>query len=81
MVFSFSFFSLRPQCLVLTGPPSHRPALVDLVHSFTKGLSLMMCCNVVSVSTFRIFSVLLVLVLALALVLVLVLAQVSGLLK
>lgn len=67
--------------MVLTGPPSHRPALVDLVHSFTKGLSLMMCCNVVSVSTFRIFSVLLVLVLALALVLVLVLAQVSGLLK
>uniref|UniRef100_A0A3P8X5P4 Solute carrier family 12 member 3 n=1 Tax=Cynoglossus semilaevis TaxID=244447 RepID=A0A3P8X5P4_CYNSE len=41
----------RPQCLVLTGPPSHRPALVDLVHSFTKGLSLMMCCNVVSVGS------------------------------
>uniref|UniRef100_A0A8D0AWG4 Solute carrier family 12 member 3 n=1 Tax=Sander lucioperca TaxID=283035 RepID=A0A8D0AWG4_SANLU len=36
----------RPQCLVLTGPPSSRPALVDLVACFTKGLSLMMCCNV-----------------------------------
>ncbi|XP_070763236.1 solute carrier family 12 member 3 [Enoplosus armatus] len=38
----------RPQCLVLTGPPSSRPALVDLVTCFTKSLSLMMCCNVVS---------------------------------
>ncbi|TDH09232.1 hypothetical protein EPR50_G00084650 [Perca flavescens] len=38
----------RPQCLVLTGPPSSRPALVDLVACFTKGLSLMMCCNVVT---------------------------------
>lgn len=37
----------RPQCLVLTGPPSSRPALVDLVSCFTKGLSLMMCGNVV----------------------------------
>ncbi|KAK2841825.1 hypothetical protein Q5P01_012025 [Channa striata] len=37
----------RPQCLVLTGPPSTRPALVDLVNCFTKGLSLMMCANVV----------------------------------
>uniref|UniRef100_A0A3Q2Z3G3 Solute carrier family 12 member 3 n=1 Tax=Hippocampus comes TaxID=109280 RepID=A0A3Q2Z3G3_HIPCM len=33
----------RPQCLVLTGPPSSRPALVDLVSCFTKNLSLMMC--------------------------------------
>ncbi|XP_038562903.1 solute carrier family 12 member 3 [Micropterus salmoides] len=38
----------RPQCLVLTGPPSSRPALVDLVSCFTKNLSLMMCANVVS---------------------------------
>ncbi|XP_072291484.1 solute carrier family 12 member 3 [Eucyclogobius newberryi] len=37
----------RPQCLVLTGPPSSRPALVDLVSCFTKSLSLMMCANVV----------------------------------
>uniref|UniRef100_A0A3Q3XMT6 Uncharacterized protein n=1 Tax=Mola mola TaxID=94237 RepID=A0A3Q3XMT6_MOLML len=36
----------RPQCLVLTGPPSSRPALVDLVACFTKSLSLMMCANV-----------------------------------
>lgn len=41
----------RPQCLVLTGPPSSRPALVDLVNCFTKNLSLMMCGNVVTVST------------------------------
>uniref|UniRef100_A0A671TWW2 Solute carrier family 12 member 3 n=1 Tax=Sparus aurata TaxID=8175 RepID=A0A671TWW2_SPAAU len=40
----------RPQCLVLTGPPSSRPALVDLVSCFTKSLSLMMCANVVTVS-------------------------------
>ncbi|KAK5868061.1 hypothetical protein PBY51_012506 [Eleginops maclovinus] len=36
----------RPQCLVLTGPPSSRPALVDLVSCFTKRLSLMMCGSV-----------------------------------
>uniref|UniRef100_A0A4W5R793 Solute carrier family 12 member 3 n=1 Tax=Hucho hucho TaxID=62062 RepID=A0A4W5R793_9TELE len=33
----------RPQCLVLTGPPSCRPALVDFVGTFTKNLSLMIC--------------------------------------
>nr|XP_019962207.1 PREDICTED: solute carrier family 12 member 3 [Paralichthys olivaceus] len=38
----------RPQCLVLTGPPCCRPALVDLVSCFTKRLSLMMCGNVVA---------------------------------
>ncbi|KAM4619169.1 solute carrier family 12 member 3 [Polymixia lowei] len=38
----------RPQCLVLTGPPSSRPALVDFASSFTKSLSLMMCGNVVT---------------------------------
>ncbi|KAM6937863.1 solute carrier family 12 member 3 [Xenentodon cancila] len=38
----------RPQCLVLTGPPSSRPALVDFANCFTKGLSLMMCGNVVT---------------------------------
>ncbi|XP_067091647.1 solute carrier family 12 member 3 [Osmerus mordax] len=36
----------RPQCLVLSGPPSSRPALVDFVGTFTKNLSLMMCVNV-----------------------------------
>ncbi|XP_005748346.1 solute carrier family 12 member 3 [Pundamilia nyererei] len=38
----------RPQCLVLTGPPSSRPALVDLVSCFTKDLSLMLCGNVLT---------------------------------
>uniref|UniRef100_A0A8C1PJL8 Solute carrier family 12 member 10, tandem duplicate 1 n=1 Tax=Cyprinus carpio TaxID=7962 RepID=A0A8C1PJL8_CYPCA len=32
-----------PQCLVLTGPPTLRPALVDFVGSFTKNVSLMIC--------------------------------------
>lgn len=43
------YFHFRPQCLVLTGAPSSRPALVDLVACFTKHLSLMMCANVVIV--------------------------------
>ncbi|XP_075998050.1 solute carrier family 12 member 3 [Genypterus blacodes] len=38
----------RPQILVLTGPPSSRPALVDFASAFTKGLSLMMCGNVLT---------------------------------
>ncbi|NWX92038.1 S12A3 protein, partial [Nothoprocta pentlandii] len=38
---------LPPQCLVLTGPPNFRPALVDFVGTFTKNLSLMICGNVV----------------------------------
>nr|XP_057942768.1 solute carrier family 12 member 3 isoform X2 [Doryrhamphus excisus] len=38
----------RPQCLVLTGPPSSRPALVDLVSALTKDLSLMMCGHVLT---------------------------------
>ncbi|RLW01324.1 hypothetical protein DV515_00008199 [Chloebia gouldiae] len=37
---------IRPQCLVLTGPPNFRPALVDFVGTFTKNLSLMLCGNV-----------------------------------
>uniref|UniRef100_A0A3P9IFR8 Solute carrier family 12 member 3 n=1 Tax=Oryzias latipes TaxID=8090 RepID=A0A3P9IFR8_ORYLA len=41
----------RPQCLVLTGPPSSRPALVDLVHCFTKDLSLMICGSVLDVGS------------------------------
>ncbi|XP_078527523.1 solute carrier family 12 member 3 isoform X1 [Lissotriton helveticus] len=36
----------RPQCLVLTGPPNFRPALVDFVGTFTKKLSLMICANI-----------------------------------
>ncbi|XP_062922828.1 solute carrier family 12 member 3 isoform X1 [Mobula hypostoma] len=36
----------RPQCLVLTGPPNIRPALVDFIGTFTKNHSLMVCGNV-----------------------------------
>ncbi|NXF52443.1 S12A3 protein, partial [Oceanites oceanicus] len=36
----------RGACLVLTGPPNFRPALVDFVGTFTKNLSLMLCGNV-----------------------------------
>ncbi|XP_075467778.1 solute carrier family 12 member 2-like isoform X2 [Ascaphus truei] len=38
--------NFRPQCLVLTGSPVTRPALVDLVHSFTKNVGLMICGHV-----------------------------------
>ncbi|XP_016360677.1 solute carrier family 12 member 3-like [Sinocyclocheilus anshuiensis] len=37
----------RPQCLVLTGPPNVRPALVDFVGTFTKNISLMICGNII----------------------------------
>uniref|UniRef100_A0A452RRY3 Solute carrier family 12 member 3 n=1 Tax=Ursus americanus TaxID=9643 RepID=A0A452RRY3_URSAM len=40
----------RPQCLVLTGPPNFRPALVDFVGTFTRNLSLMVCGHVLIVS-------------------------------
>ncbi|XP_076988617.1 solute carrier family 12 member 3 [Tamandua tetradactyla] len=36
----------RPQCLVLTGPPNFRPALVDFVGTFTRNVSLMVCGHV-----------------------------------
>ncbi|XP_037671954.1 solute carrier family 12 member 3 isoform X14 [Choloepus didactylus] len=36
----------RPQCLVLTGPPNFRPALVDFVGTFTRNVSLMICGHV-----------------------------------
>ncbi|MBN3299573.1 S12A3 protein, partial [Amia calva] len=39
--------NFRPQCLVLTGPPNHRPALVDFVGSFTKNVSLMICGDII----------------------------------
>uniref|UniRef100_A0A665VA36 Solute carrier family 12 member 9 n=1 Tax=Echeneis naucrates TaxID=173247 RepID=A0A665VA36_ECHNA len=35
--------NFRPQCLVLTGYPNSRPALLHLVHSFTKNIGLMVC--------------------------------------
>nr|WJN00280.1 putative sodium-potassium-chloride cotransporter [Conger myriaster] len=35
--------NFRPQCLVLTGYPNSRPALLHLVHAFTKNVGLMIC--------------------------------------
>uniref|UniRef100_A0A8D0L9S1 Solute carrier family 12 member 2 n=1 Tax=Sphenodon punctatus TaxID=8508 RepID=A0A8D0L9S1_SPHPU len=35
--------NFRPQCLVMTGTPSSRPALLHLVHAFTKNVGLMIC--------------------------------------
>uniref|UniRef100_A0A1A8N0B0 Solute carrier family 12 (Sodium/potassium/chloride transporters), member 2 n=1 Tax=Nothobranchius pienaari TaxID=704102 RepID=A0A1A8N0B0_9TELE len=42
--------NFRPQCLVLAGYPNSRPALLQLVHSFTKDVSLMVCGHVRTVS-------------------------------
>uniref|UniRef100_A0A4W6CU99 Solute carrier family 12 member 2 n=1 Tax=Lates calcarifer TaxID=8187 RepID=A0A4W6CU99_LATCA len=42
--------NFRPQCLVLTGYPNSRPALLQLVHSFTKNVGLMVCGHVKTVS-------------------------------
>ncbi|XP_006808596.2 solute carrier family 12 member 3-like isoform X2 [Neolamprologus brichardi] len=39
--------NFRPQCLVMTGPPQQRPALVDFVGCFTKHVSLMICGNII----------------------------------
>uniref|UniRef100_A0A4W4GXJ6 Solute carrier family 12 member 3 n=1 Tax=Electrophorus electricus TaxID=8005 RepID=A0A4W4GXJ6_ELEEL len=33
--------TFRPQCLVMTGAPNSRPALLNLVHAFTKNVGLM----------------------------------------
>ncbi|MBN3318382.1 S12A2 protein, partial [Atractosteus spatula] len=38
--------NFRPQCLVMTGYPYARPALLNLVHDFTKNLGLMVCGHV-----------------------------------
>uniref|UniRef100_A0A4W6EG37 Solute carrier family 12 member 10, tandem duplicate 1 n=1 Tax=Lates calcarifer TaxID=8187 RepID=A0A4W6EG37_LATCA len=43
--------NFRPQCLVLTGPPNQRPALVDFVGSFTKHISLMICGDIIMVNS------------------------------
>ncbi|XP_030042516.1 solute carrier family 12 member 3 [Microcaecilia unicolor] len=42
--------NFRPQCMVLTGPPNFRPALVDFFGTVTKNISLMICGNVITVS-------------------------------
>ncbi|XP_042530183.1 solute carrier family 12 member 2 [Dipodomys spectabilis] len=38
--------NFRPQCLVMTGCPNSRPALLHLVHDFTKNVGLMICGHV-----------------------------------
>ncbi|XP_062870188.1 solute carrier family 12 member 2 isoform X2 [Trichomycterus rosablanca] len=38
--------TFRPQCLVMTGAPNSRPALLNLVHAFTKNVGLLMCGHV-----------------------------------
>ncbi|XP_077174265.1 solute carrier family 12 member 1 isoform X2 [Paroedura picta] len=38
--------NFRPQCIVLTGEPMTRPALLDITHSFTKNNGLCICCEV-----------------------------------
>ncbi|XP_063088482.1 solute carrier family 12 member 2 isoform X1 [Cavia porcellus] len=38
--------NFRPQCLVMTGSPNSRPALLHLVHDFTKNVGLMICGHV-----------------------------------
>uniref|UniRef100_A0A7N6B544 Solute carrier family 12 member 10, tandem duplicate 1 n=1 Tax=Anabas testudineus TaxID=64144 RepID=A0A7N6B544_ANATE len=43
--------NFRPQCLVLSGPPNQRPALVDFVGSFTKHISLMICGDIIMEAT------------------------------
>ncbi|XP_076849756.1 solute carrier family 12 member 1 [Brachyhypopomus gauderio] len=38
--------NFRPQCMVLTGPPKTRPALLDLAHSITKNYGLCITCDI-----------------------------------
>ncbi|KAG9337033.1 hypothetical protein JZ751_029892, partial [Albula glossodonta] len=38
--------NFRPQCIVLTGNPKTRPALLDISHSFTKNYGLCLTCQV-----------------------------------
>lgn len=46
LVNSHVFFAFRPQCIVLTGGPMTRPALLDITHAFTKNSGLCICCEV-----------------------------------
>ncbi|XP_035236006.1 solute carrier family 12 member 2-like isoform X2 [Anguilla anguilla] len=38
--------NFRPQCLVMIGYPNSRPALLNLVHAFTKNMGLLICGHV-----------------------------------
>lgn len=40
----------RPQILVLSGMPSHRPQLIDFAYLLTKNLSLLLCGHVIKES-------------------------------
>ncbi|XP_059193000.1 solute carrier family 12 member 2-like [Centropristis striata] len=42
--------NFRPQCLVMSGYPNSRPALLQLVNSFTKNVGLMVCAHVRTVT-------------------------------
>uniref|UniRef100_A0A4W5L8L8 Solute carrier family 12 member 1 n=1 Tax=Hucho hucho TaxID=62062 RepID=A0A4W5L8L8_9TELE len=42
--------NFRPQCIVLTGAPKNRPALLDLAHCFTKNYGLCLTCEVSNLS-------------------------------
>lgn len=50
-----SIHNSRPQCLIMTGPPNARPALLHLVHAFTKNVGLMICGHVHMVSVFQLY--------------------------
>lgn len=45
--------NFRPNFLVLTGPPTTRPALSDIVAAITKNRSLMICANIITDSVAR----------------------------
>ena len=42
----------RPQILVLSGLPSHRPALIDFAQLICRNNSLMFCTNIIEVFRF-----------------------------
>ena len=45
----------RPQILVLTGPPNHRPALLDFANLICKGKSMLICGDVIKVKVIFMF--------------------------
>lgn len=53
--FSSSIHNSRPQCLIMTGAPNARPALLHLVHAFTKNVGLMICGHVHMVGVFCLY--------------------------
>ncbi|KAH0619964.1 hypothetical protein JD844_014445 [Phrynosoma platyrhinos] len=47
--------NFRPQCIVLTGAPMTRPALLDIAHSFTKNNGLCICCEVYTAKAIAVY--------------------------